>query len=1380
MSRRMRIGWMVAGSLVALVLALTLGGVLVLRSDWLREKIRQRMVAEIEKATGGRSEIRAFRFDWKQLRAEVDGFVLHGSEPPGAPPLFQADSIAVGLKLISALRREVDIQYMDVRHPQVHLIVDAGGHTNVPAPKVQGARPRRPRKGTVETILDLAIGRFNLENGTFEVQDRGATAFDARGQNLRADIAYDGSGLRYHGRISVSPADFQWGIHRPVPLDISLTLGLEKNRVQIESARVATAQSQTEFSGAIDSLVDLSGSFQFKARVALAELGRIIVWHTELEGPVTLAGNLRFHGTSDYLATASFHTVGLLFTPDPHFTLRDCTADGSVRVDPRGVEANGVQLAGLAMATLTGSGTDHPLERFPVSGRIETVALRARTLDANGIRLETLSGSFAGQTQIAALSRVHVVGEVTGFDAREMLRVYNGQTVPWDGAASGPLDLTVTLQHSDSLRLTAHMAIAPAGNGAPVHGSLDATFDGLAETLDLGHSFLALPDTRLDFSGVLGRQLRVRADSRNLDEVLPAFDVPSLPVKLQKGEVAFDGSVSGKLDDPRIAGHGSATNVAWAGKIFDALSGDIDLTSAGISVRNGSVQRGTLRAQGAGSLGMRDWSVEDASPLTLSASIRNAPAADLLAIADVHDVPLQGSIDATGKISGTFGDPRINAAITATNGAIAGEPFTRFTGAVNYSGRTIEMGNAQLVAGAKQIAIQANYQHQADALGNGRLRLQVDTNQMSLGQFQIVSKAYPGIHGTAELHATGLMDIVPAKPGQPGFHIVSLDGALNGRGLRINEQALRDVTLTAATKGTQLVAHLDSELAGSVIHGEGQWRLVDDYPGAVQISFNKIDLTRLLVWLGRSKPPGGVEIAGAAEGTLAVTGPALNPELWRAVLRVPSLDIGPGGDLAAKGNALALHNQEPIVVTMEHDLIKVESARLRGRATDLSLSGTINLQQKNPVDLRVNGRFDLATLQDFNRDIYSAGSTEIGVTIRGALAQPQVNGRIEIKEATFNLADIPVGVYRTNGVILFDGDRATIQSFSGESGGGKIMISGFAGYGGDALVFHLHLGAQAVRVRYPEDFSTVANASLNLTGSTDSSMLAGNIAVLRTGFNPRSDFSSILAKSAEPVRTPSAQTGLLANMHFDVQIESAPDITFQSSLAQGLQAEASLRLRGTGSNPALLGRINITQGQIVFFGTQFDVNQGSLAFYNPLKIDPVLNIDLETKSRGVDVILNISGPINKLNLTPRSDPPLQFSDILALLATGRSPTADYSTLMASPASPQSLQSLGASALLGQAIASPVTGRLQRFFGVTRLKIDPTLTSLTGVENNPQARLTIEQQVTPNITFTYITDVTSSDPLVVQVEWALSRNWSAVALREENGLFGLNFLYKRRF
>jgi translocation and assembly module TamB len=79
--------------------------------------------------------------------------------------------------------------------------------------------------------------------------------------------------------------------------------------------------------------------------------------------------------------------------------------------------------------------------------------------------------------------------------------------------------------------------------------------------------------------------------------------------------------------------------------------------------------------------------------------------------------------------------------------------------------------------------------------------------------------------------------------------------------------------------------------------------------------------------------------------------------------------------------------------------------------------------------------------------------------------------------------------------------------------------------------------------------------------------------------------------------------------------------------------------------------------------------------------------------------------------------------------------------------------------------------------VSKLRIDPTF---SGVESNPQARLTLEQQVTPELTFTYITNVTNSNPQVVRVEWAFSRQWSVVALREENGLFGVDFFYKRRF
>jgi translocation and assembly module TamB len=103
-------------------------------------------------------------------------------------------------------------------------------------------------------------------------------------------------------------------------------------------------------------------------------------------------------------------------------------------------------------------------------------------------------------------------------------------------------------------------------------------------------------------------------------------------------------------------------------------------------------------------------------------------------------------------------------------------------------------------------------------------------------------------------------------------------------------------------------------------------------------------------------------------------------------------------------------------------------------------------------------------------------------------------------------------------------------------------------------------------------------------------------------------------------------------------------------------------------------------------------------------------------------------------------------------------------------------STGSNALLGQAIA-PAGGRLQRFFGVSHIKIDPQLTDITSV---PQARLTLEQQVSTDITLTYITNLARTDQQIVRLEWDLSKRWSVVALRDENGAFGIDFQFRKRF
>src|ERR1039457_3298152 len=119
MSRgRKWIAWILGGGMV-LLLVLATTAVTIVQSQWFYGRGGGRLVETVERAPGGRVEIGSFHFDWRRLRAEVHAFTLHGTEPADKPPLFRAESVAVGLKIISILKRDVDIGYLDITAPQV-------------------------------------------------------------------------------------------------------------------------------------------------------------------------------------------------------------------------------------------------------------------------------------------------------------------------------------------------------------------------------------------------------------------------------------------------------------------------------------------------------------------------------------------------------------------------------------------------------------------------------------------------------------------------------------------------------------------------------------------------------------------------------------------------------------------------------------------------------------------------------------------------------------------------------------------------------------------------------------------------------------------------------------------------------------------------------------------------------------------------------------------------------------------------------------------------------------------------------------------------------------------------------------------------------------
>src|SRR4051794_15156294 len=160
MSRGRKIALIIGGSLLGLILLVGIAIFVTVQTDWFRNFVRAKIIAAVEEATGGRVELGSFNFTWSKLRADVNNFVIHGLEPAGAAPLVRAKHVQVDLKLLSPFKGFIDISYLLVDTPQANIMVFANGKTNIPEPKIK----KTSDKSGLETIVDLAIGRFDLVN----------------------------------------------------------------------------------------------------------------------------------------------------------------------------------------------------------------------------------------------------------------------------------------------------------------------------------------------------------------------------------------------------------------------------------------------------------------------------------------------------------------------------------------------------------------------------------------------------------------------------------------------------------------------------------------------------------------------------------------------------------------------------------------------------------------------------------------------------------------------------------------------------------------------------------------------------------------------------------------------------------------------------------------------------------------------------------------------------------------------------------------------------------------------------------------------------------------------------------------------------------------
>ncbi|HEX7961178.1 MAG TPA: translocation/assembly module TamB domain-containing protein [Terriglobales bacterium] len=1326
--------------------ALFLGTGLYLTSDSFRERIRVKVVRELEAITGGRVELGSLGWNLSRLQIDIRNLTIHGLEAPNEIPYFHADHLLVRAKILSLMQKEIGLRYVRVERPVVHIIGYPDGGTNQPRPRMETGASNSPES----ELFDLRLNRLEIANGLLIWNNR-EMPMNLAGDSVGVGMRFVAPSNMYDATLHVSKLNLSYKGSPNVISRADAQISLYPKSAELKALHWTTAKSKLELSGKIPDYVKPHLEGSYRATLDMGEAGQLAQLKSLRSGLLDVEGSLKINTTGDYSSSGRLHVKDAVWINDST-RLSGVDAAGNFAVDP-----DRLVLSRLA-AHLLGGSVAGEAQIVHWTSQAETgkqAAQGSGHLSISNVDLTRVQAALGANSKL--LSQMKVVSEATG---KADLR--------WTGSAQN-------LNADFAFDLNAPNDVSPSE--VPVHGTVNGSYSGVAQRIDMRQLNIATRWTRLDAVGTLGSTanpkaaLQLNINTTNISEFQPllrAAGYPAAaPVEL-RGHASFSGVVNGKLNAPTLNGHvqltdfdtavalpGSANATATASPVasgakpitaqearvhWDSLVGDIFYSSNSVAIRNMLLRHGRASIGANATAGLVKGSFTESSPITVQLKINEANLRELEAVTGLN-YPISGTLTAQGSFSGTQHDLRGGGDLLARGGDIYGQPYRTLEAHLNVQGQDLQFTNLLVDLNGAVVDGGAEYN-----LQNNQFGFDLRGNNVNLAQ---LSRFVPGripVSGTAQftVNGSGTVD-------EP-----TLNANVLMRNVKLNQQPAGDITVTAITRGNELHLTGRSSLQNSALAMDGDISLRGEFPGAVKVNIASLDLNPLLNSYNGNHYP----LHTSLNGIVTLSGSFKHPESLAALVEVPQL--------TATMENLTLHNDGPVRFAVRDRTVNIERFHIVGTDTDLTAAGTVELSGAQTMRVRANGQVNLKLLQSFEPSIVSSGFTDFVLNAAGTIARPDLSGQINVRNAAMSVVDAPNGLSDMNGTLVFAQDRLRVQKLTAVTGGGTLDLGGFITYN-NGIYFDLTARGRDVRLRYPEGTSSQGNAELRYVGTAKNALLSGDVLITRFGMSPQFDLALFLTKAKQPLPPPNPDS-VVDNIRLDIHVTSTPELRVETSMAK-LSGDVDLQVKGTVARPTVLGRVNIAEGDVFFNSTKYHLERGDVLFTNPAKLEPVFNVEASTHVRDYDITLGFHGTPEKLSTTYRSDPPLPSGDILQLLAFGQTPE-ESQRLNTS----QTDMSAASNAILGSALNSVVNSRVQKLFGISQVKIDPT----ANASENPNAQLlTIQQQISNRVTITYRTNVTQAGNQVFAVEYSINPNVSLLAVRDQYGVFGLDVRIRQR-
>jgi translocation and assembly module TamB len=1290
--------------------------------------VRERLVAELERATGGRVEVGAFHVVPFRLQVDIRDLTIHGKEAPGSPPYVHIDRIVARLQAVSLLSFRVGFNFLQLQHPIVHVTVNADGSTNVPEP-----RGSTGDQTVVERLFDIAIRRLEVEHGELYWNEQ-RFPLELRASGLTLSMSQSLLRRQYAGKLQVTKVETHLRDWRGFAWGGSLDFALGRRRLDVHSLEWFSGATRVHASGAVTDFRHPRLEGTYEGELDLAEAGAVT------RAPSLRNGRMRFGGrgiwSSQEFSSAGNAQVRDLQWQDDAFHLRRANLESNFTLDNNQLQLKELEahlLGGVATGDVEVTNWQSQGQK-PVNGvQRGQVRLKLRDLSLAEVATALVSGDLpANRRQLAASASGTV-------EAR------------WQGS---------TRQMETTLALDLVPPSRPPAGSLALAGRLRATYRSAQEQLAVEQLELSSLSTRLHASGTLGSstdRLRLTAETANISEWQQLVETlrpsASLPVKVQ-GKGDFSGTLTGTLARPSLAGHLQLTNfdtlLPATGKApersahWDSFAADLQVSAESLSLHGTNLRRGTLQVSLDGTAALTRGQLLAGNSFTGTLRVHDADIADVLSLAG-YQYPITGKAELALQASGTRAQPHADGWIRISDATFRGEPISQFASDLRFMNGELQLDHLTMLYQDGKITGSAAYHP-----GTRAVRFELAGQHFNLARLPRVRDSQGKLAGRADFQArgSGTLDVPVINAN------VSFDD------LTIGDERLGGLDLTATTHGDRMHVVGRSRFDVATLAIDGDLQLRDDFPGSLQARFTKLDADAAL----RAYLKGRLTGHSSADGSLQVSGPLLRPR-----------DLSLNGKLeqfSVEIENIRLTNSGPVAFHVSNHVLNLAQLRLLGEGTDLSASGTAQLDQERELALVADGRFNLGLLVSFDPAFTASGTVTVTARVAGTMSDPIMQGKVQVSGGSIAYQGLPSGLSEINGTLTLDEDRLRVEQLTARTGGGNLKLGGYIVYS-HRLEFNLVAHGEDVRLRYPPGVSSTADADLRLRGSPGNSNLAGEIVVKKFSLTPGFDFSQYLARGGR-IPSPPSSSPLLTNMRMDVHIASTPELQFQSSLAR-LSGEADLRLRGTAALPLLTGRADILEGDVYFNGEKYRLERGDITFIpQGTRSVPFLNLEASRRIRDYDISIGFHGQTDKaLNVTYRSEPPLPPGDILALLAMGRT-----SEEAAANQGQGAFSQEASNAILSQALNATLSNRVQKLFGLSRIKIDPQ-GSATATNPSRGPQVTIEQQVTSDLTLTYSTDVAQVSQQSIRVEYNVTRAVSLVGIRDQNGVVSFDIRIRQR-